>query len=205
MIELPTIVLGIDQAAVSGWAIYELSQRRVTRSGIARTSIQREEAVQRALALAERPRLLLVMFEKHSEMPLQRMTRFDSPHLRRAGPPERNTATILGMGAARGRWEEQLDRVSHPQSLRDEVEPRVWRAAVLQRGHSRNTDWKALACLAASQHVGENVVDHNEAEAVHLARFGGVDGIARLVAARARGRSIAAARKHKQLSLGDEE
>lgn len=197
------IALGIDQASRSGWGISV--NRQVVRSGVATTHAERKAVLQLAAELAGgRMADVLVMFEDHSAMPLGRLTHADrdTPRKGRQAAPQRNTATILGMGAARGRWEELLDQAGHPKALRDDVEPRVWRAKLGIRGSDTDA-LKREACAWASRHMLRDITDIDEGDGVCIAAFAGIDGIqrrdARLAAARtdARGKRQA----DKQLEL----
>lgn len=198
------IALGIDQAARSGWGI--ASGRNVVRSGVATTHAERKAVVELARELAGGDmKQVLVMFEDHSGMPLNRLTRDDknTPRKGRQAAPQRNTATVLGMGAARGRWEAVLDDVGHPKTLRDDVEPRVWRAKMGIRG----TDTDALkreACAWATRHMMREVTDVDEGDGVCIAAFGGIDGIQRNEARKATARTEARDKRgvKKQLEIG---
>lgn len=174
-------VLAIDQAKRSGYAVKY--RGAIVSHGTALKSIERAEV----LAIALRYSLhVLVVLEDHSKMPISRGTRSD----RRGGKVVRSTATLIGIGKALGRWEERLDDVGHLPSMRLYVEPRVWRARVLgsqpesmrcgyARGLESLTDvWKARACLYASTLLRTPVPDDNAAEAICMAEWGALDGIA---------------------------
>lgn len=202
-----TACLGLDQAAHSGWAIGVLSPKpTVVAHGVAQSHAERRAVVELALQHASDPRQLLVMFECHSAMPLSRLTRHDRQSRRqgRPGAPERSTASILGQGAARGRWDEQLDMLGHPERLRDQVEPRTWRARVLGTTRGDTEALKALAKAWASSYVGEPIDDVDEAEGIGICAFCLFDGVARLEGRRRVARLQARARRdeQKQLELG---
>lgn len=174
------IGLGIDQAVRSGWAIAR--GRNVLAFGLATTHAHRRAAVELAIELADGdPRQVIAMLEDHTGMALGRLTRDDKTSTRangRPGAPERSTASIIGQGKAYGRWLEVLDMLAHPQTLRDDVKPHVWRGAVGVRG--KGTDMlKAEAIKVASGFAGALITDDNVAEAVCIAVFAGVDGVAR--------------------------
>lgn len=198
------IALGIDQASRSGWGI--CVGRVVVRSGVATTHADRKAVVELARELAGGDmKQVLVMLEDHSGMPLGRLTHSDrnTPRKGRQAAPQRNTATILGMGAARGRWEAVLDDAGHPKSLRDDVEPRTWRGKLGITG--RDTDaLKAAAAALASAHMHQQVTDTDEAEGICIAMFAGVDGIARNEFRKASARTEARDKRGlgKQLELG---
>lgn len=199
------IALGIDQAARSGWGISV--GRSVVRSGVASTHAERKAVVELARELAGGDlKQVLVMFEDHSGMPLGRLTHADrtTPRKGRQAAPQRNTATILGMGAARGRWEAVLDDVGHPKSLRDDVEPRVWRAKLGVQGKDSDA-LKLAACRWATAHMLKEITDTDESEGVCLAAFAGIDGVARNEARKAQARTEARDKRgqRKQLELGE--
>lgn len=197
------IALGIDQASRSGWGISV--GRKVIVSGVAANHAERVAVVARALELAGSDvKQVLVMFEDHSAMPLGRLTHNDrnTPRKGRQAAPQRNTATILGMGAARGRWEELLDHVGHPKALRDDVEPRTWRAKLGIRGADTDA-LKREACKWATVELGREVTDIDEGDGVCIAAFAGIDGLQRreqrLAAARTEARDKRG--QHKQLEM----
>lgn len=191
------IALGIDQAARSGWGI--AVNRTVVRSGVASTHAERKAVVELVRELAGGDmRQVLVMLEDHSGFLFAKGTKG------RQGAPTRNTATILGMGAARGRWEACLDDAGHPKTLRDDVEPRTWRSKLGITG--RDTDaLKASAAALASAHMHQLVTDLDEAEGICIALFAGIDGMARNEARKATARAEARDKRgvKKQLALGD--
>jgi hypothetical protein len=216
-----TVFLGLDQGARSGWAIglvVEGKAQRVVHHGVARNHAERAMVVWKALELAgnldawgrhaPEPRHLLVTFESHSGMPLSRLGRHDGTTRRqgRPGAPERSTASILGQGAAKGRWEELLDEVGHPERLRLEVEPRTWRARVLGPAKGAKTaDLKHLACTWATALLGEPIVDADEAEGICICAFAMRDGVALLEAGKLKQRLYARGKRdeRRQLELGD--
>lgn len=200
------IVLGIDQAKRSGWAIHNGLAAHVTAlqglnvpcpiaaSGFVHDTGGLVGVIEMAKALAHGSEFLAV-FEDHSGIPLQAKAKFA-----RGQAPQRNAATILGMGAARGRWELALDLAEHPERLRLEVTPRDWRGRVLGLVPSASTErCKATACVYASRLIGHQVTDDNEAEAICIACWGALDGLAQLSAVRAernmKARLVKAARK----------
>lgn len=198
------IALGIDQAARSGWGI--AVGRNVVRSGVATTHAERKAVVELAREMAGGDmRQVLVMFEDHSGMPLNRLTRDDrnTPRKGRQAAPQRNTGTVLGMGESRGWWVTLLDDVGHPRALRDKVEPRVWRAKMGIRG-SDTDDLKREACAWATRHMLREVTDIDEGDGVCIAAFAGIDGIQRNEKRKADARTDARDKRgvKKQLELG---
>lgn len=194
---------GIDQAARSGWAV--AVARKVVEHGVAVDHAGRVRAVERALWFAGNdPTALLVAFEDHGAMPLDRLTNYDRKTARRGrdGAPERSTRSILGQGKAYGRWEAVLDALGHPSRLRIDVEPGVWR----RRVHGVIAgDVKGAAMRWASRALGEEIDDDNEAEACCLATFASIDGVMMLEQEKLRHRLTARAKRaaSKQLALGE--
>jgi hypothetical protein len=199
-----TVCLGLDQAARSGWAIGRVAPKpAVVAHGVAANHVERRQVVELALQHAGDPRQLLVLYEDHSGMPLSRLTRHDRATARqgRPGAPERSTASILGQGAARGRWEELLDMLRHPERLRDEVEPRTWRARVLGTTRGDTAELKALAMRWASAWVGAAIEDADEADGLGICAFAMHDGIARLEQRRQHARLQARGRREEKRQL----
>lgn len=179
------VILAIDQAEHSGWCVHYAG---VWHHGMARKAVQRNQAVHVAFQIAhEAQAKLLVVLEDHSGMPLTRGTRFDQDRRRGsyAGHADviRGTATILGMGAAAGRWLEQLELMGHSPSWTMRVEPREWRAKLIGN-HGDSEAIKKRAIARASQTVGRAIEDHNEAEAIAIAEWAALDGVARFFGAR---------------------
>lgn len=170
------LVLGIDQARRSGWAILAGPHPFVVKaSGFVHDTAGIMGVVAMARSMAGSSPFLVVM-EDHSGIPLHAKAKFA-----RGQAPKRNTATILGIGAARGRWEVALDLAQHPDGLRMDVEPCDWRARVLGLSLCASTvRCKAAAMEYASRLIGKPVTDENEAEAVCIACWGALDGIAQL-------------------------
>lgn len=180
----PTFVLGIDQAAVSGWAIARVGGR-VLESGVARERSLREGVIMRAIELAGDVEELLLVFEDHSDIPLGHRARYN-PKTRMG--PQRNAASLIGMGRALGRWEGLLDHYAHPERLRIGVTSADWRIRVLGCTNKPGTEeLKARAQRwARGQMPGAAMADHNEAEAVCIAAWGALDGASVL----AKGREV---------------
>lgn len=200
-------VLGIDQAARSGWAIAcvggSFSHPMLVEHGVATTAKERRTVVEHALAQAGGDaRGLLVMFEDHAKMPLTRLTQYDhQTSRRRRGAPERSTASILGQGESRGWWNEQLNLVEHPTRLRDAVEPRTWRARVLGSSRGDTAALKEAAKRFASARLRTTIDDDNEAEGICICTFAMVDGIARLDVRRTKARLYARASRNERRQL----
>ena len=148
------IVLGIDQAATSGWAIARRANgaAKVLESGTVRGAVARRDVIARAVSLGEP---LAAVYEAHTV----------------GGGRHWNPATILGMGDARGRWLEALELAGVPRRLCIGVEPYTWRAAMIGRHRLTSDAWKAQSMLACSGR-GIAVASDDEAEAVLIALWG---------------------------------
>lgn len=119
-------LLNLDQAATTGWSLLSLvgpgpivcpaAPWKLQQYGAAsRTLAAVEDVLTAAAAAAGDVRELAVVLEDHSKVPA------------RYG---HHTATLLGMGAARGYWEHALDVLHHPKVLRYRVTPAEWRVGV---------------------------------------------------------------------------
>ncbi len=172
------VVLALDQAAESGYCIHH---DRLWLYGLARKATERRAAIHAAFHAARARNLdLLVVYEDHSSIPLSVGTKHDR---QRKGPVRRGTAQVLGMGDARGRWLEQLELEGHPRSWVIDVDPRTWRAKTIGT-HGTSEQIKDRAKWRASRTVGEHIEDHNVAEAIVIAEWAALDGVARFLAAR---------------------
>lgn len=155
------VVLGLDQAARSGWAI-AVSHDHIASSGAASTCAERFAVVQLSLELArQRGAGLVVYFEDHADIPARK---------------GRGTETVLGIGAARGRWEEQLEMNGSQRKRWHRVSPRDWRKAILSLpARAREKTCKAAAMGTVGQFMRPRravVDDPDEAEAMAIAIFG---------------------------------
>ena len=166
-------IMAIDQASVSGVAMGMTSpdgRLRGIRSGTATQAAHRVRMVQTAAALAgclcftrapEHPtpctcgaiRGLVVVLEDHSGIPAGKGV----------GTPQ-----LLGMGAARGRWEETLDHFGHPDSMRFRVDMATWRGTILgpRFARARKDVVKAEAVRWANARAQRLDMGDDEAEAL---------------------------------------
>jgi len=170
-VKQPIVVLALDQAAASGWCVRDGVQPVVW--GLAKTCEDRRQAVIQARNVATVCNArLLVFYEDHSSIPASR---------------KRNTATILGMGDARGRWMEQLDMAGHMRSWVVGISPDEWRQRTIGTyGTTEQIKQRAVA-YANSLLVGRGRVDdHNVAEAIVMAHYAAFDGVANFLGKRVR-------------------
>lgn len=174
----PTHVLGIDQARASGWSLVPLGLglQRPHSYGLAVRHPARVQALQVALSAVQDIAKLLVVFEDHSKISLT--------YGNNRGPggkhcaPKRNTAGILGLGAARGRWDELLDELGHPEKLRISVPMDDWRMRVLGCSNKPGSEeLKERAKRWAMAHTQDGICDDNVAEAICIAAWGTLDGL----------------------------
>jgi hypothetical protein len=139
-------LLAIDQAETSGWAFALVGPeiRQFTWAGTAKTAAERADVVRQA---AERAALhgvdLYVVLEDHGDF-----------HFGRGNMSVRS---LLGMGAARGRWAEALELAGVPKSRISMVTPKAWRRAVLGLGGNA----KAEHAKAAAQLHARAVLDYD--------------------------------------------
>lgn len=154
------VVLGIDQARSSGWAV--VRGDRVLAMGRSTTTAKRLAAVREALALTGGCTLVGVV-EDHSGFVMSR-------------GKKRRTDTLLGMGDKRGRWLELLALHGVRACM---VSPDLWRPAVLGVPKSTRTDpAKDAAVTWATRLVGsqgdgaEWSLGEDECEALAIAWWG---------------------------------
>lgn len=161
------VILALDQAEHSGFAMH--NGRAVCEWGLAKSAHDRGAAISEAFALRDKHEArLLVFYEDHSEIPAK--VRWPTP-------------VILGMGDARGRWLEQLELLGHPRSWVVGVTMKAWRARTIGT-HGGTDAIKGRAVRFASALVKTAVEDHNTAEAIVIAQWAALDGVARFFAAR---------------------
>lgn len=207
------LILALDQAESAGWSVVRpepgqlLAPRHVLSFGVAKGfEARRNVMVLLAQHLApthsEPPAdirtliatRLYVVFEDHSKV------------LARLG---RNTKTVLGIGRARGHWEEHLRFFGVPESRWSHVAPDVWRPAVLGLKPSTPGDEAKRAArfhMAACTGRPFDRVHPDEAEAYCIGLWAGTNiplrlAHARLVAEAERARESNVARR-TQRELG---
>jgi len=161
------VILGLDQAKTSGWSIWQPGVGiEASMAGTTRTALERRNVVERATALARRSkRKLLVVFEDHAEIPASRGW---------------GTAMLLGLGASAGRWREHLEIAGHSDAWIMKVGANEWRKKLLGSSYASNSI-KRLAVARAARVLGRSVLphEHDLAEAVCIAEWASLDGLAR--------------------------
>lgn len=155
------IILGIDQAATSGWCIVErnvggiLGRHRALDHGTCRKAVERRDIIARAVGAAGGPDGLVAVYEQHG-----------------VGRSERWTpATMIGVGDSRGRWLEALELAGVPRRQCIGVPPQEWRRAMIGPRRLDREAWKAQAVLSCRGR-GVTVASDDEAEAVLIALWG---------------------------------
>jgi hypothetical protein len=148
------VVLAIDQSTdSSGWCVLR-PDGKCPIIGVAKAAPARRTAVREATALAAKLELPLVaVLEDHRSFAFSR--------------GNMSVKSLLGMGAARGRWEQLLEE----HGVRDvrQVEPRVWRGKVLGLSAKVNGETaKRAAVLHALAVTGVTLAD-DAAEAFCMA------------------------------------
>jgi hypothetical protein len=170
----PTHVLGLDQAASSGWGIAPIGGK-LLEHGVARDCTQRAQVLRRVLEIVQAWDALLVVFEDHTGFWQDYGTNRTPDGQHRA--PKRNAAVPVSLGESRGRWFEQLELAGHPKLLRIGVAPSDWQPRVLgvpQRIGSAML--KHHAKEWASRYVGKPITDENEADGICITAWGALDG-----------------------------
>lgn len=199
-----TAVLGVDQAERSGWGIAQPAHG-LAHTFLAHGVARNDEELKAVVALALRhaggePRQLLVMFEDHSKFPFNYRAGFDP---RTGEGPKRDPLKVgIGLGRALGHWEFALNDLGHPATLRDAVEPRVWRRRVLGTAKGTADQLKHLAATWATMRLGEPIFDADEAEGVCITAFAALDGVARLAQRRAAQRTSYREWRDRERQLG---
>lgn len=156
------IVLGIDQAATSGWCIVErdagglLGKHRHVASGTCTKAVERRGIVDSAIKLAglDVGRVVAV-YERHTA----------------GGGGRWNPETMIGVGDSRGRWLEALELAGVPRRQCIGVPPQEWRHAMIGPRRLDRAQWKAQAVLSCRGR-GVTVASDDEAEAVLIALWG---------------------------------
>lgn len=148
---LPVVVLGLDPARVSGWAI--LVDGQLAASGTARSASERAQVVSTAQTASEaHQRRLVVVAERWLT---GGWASFDA---------------IAGLAAAWGAWREALEIAGHPKRRVVRVTPQTWRASLLG-GRATREEWKRRAVWRVRAEHGIEVSD-DEAEAVLIGQWG---------------------------------
>jgi hypothetical protein len=180
-------ILATDQAICSGWALIQALTAKPVRWGIAKGHDEIDQVVRFAVTMAGGPKLLYALTEDHGGVPLFVGGSRDRGRVR-SGGKQRSTATILGMGAARGWWEHALCSAAIGGVARShllKVSHGTWKAEVLgaRWAKARTEAVRAESVRFARALLGVDVT-HDEAAAVCMAVWGAKNVPAKLVAAR---------------------
>lgn len=154
------VILGIDSGATSGWSIFIKDQFYI--SSIARNHDERKRGIVMAAFYSENRGLPLIVG-------------------REAWSPgwgkKRTFKSIVGTGAAWGKWEELLESFGLPKRRIFTVTPNVWRKAILGLKVGRHTRDQAKAsaiayCKAKGWwNMDINELVHDAAEATCIAHY----------------------------------
>lgn len=145
----PCVILAIDPGARGGWAI-GIEGRRIA-SGVAASAEQRTSAIALAVRLqteVQPARFLVVAAEKWQ----------------RGG--WRSFESIVGTGAAWGRWAEQLELIAFPATRIVRVVPKTWRAPTIGQVKGGREMQKRAATWRARGVFKLTAVEPDEAEAL---------------------------------------
>jgi hypothetical protein len=149
------LVLGIDPAQTSGWAL--LCQGKLVQSGSVVNAHLRSEVIRLA---------------KHNEVLSGLSLVIVMEDWTAGGWPGHKQ--MFGMGAARGRWLEQIELAGIPSRRVISVYPQTWRAAIFGTGGSKikGPQYKAMAVAHARSYfgMGRDPSD-DEADALCIARW----------------------------------
>lgn len=160
------IVLAIDPGATSGWSLY-LGDTYVA-SGAAKSCEVRTSAIDALRALTEREG-----YASLKAAPVVAAVEMWTVGGRkgRAGKGDRwNPSTMIGMGAARGRWLEQLALAGLPDRRVLSVVPQTWRTILAPFPRTTTEQAKASAVRLAKAIAGRDV-GPDEAEGVMIGRW----------------------------------
>jgi len=146
------VILAIDPGATSGWAV--VARGRVFASGVARTAADRAGVVgDWSASLLGLPDVAVVE------------TWTVGGGRGRAGGTRWTPSTMIGLGAARGRWLERLELACVPARRIVSVTPATWRAVLAGLPRKTTDDAKRSAAIVARAKVGRPV-EPDEAEAI---------------------------------------
>lgn len=87
----------------------------------------------------------------------------------------RSHASVVGIGAAWGRWESALESAGIPKRRIVRADPRTWRSAVLSRSRLRRDQWKRMAIQYVQTKYGLTKVSDDAAESICLAEWASKD------------------------------
>lgn len=177
------VVLGIDPGQSAGWALFH--QHNYIASGTAKTAVDRACAVRRAWDLADVWGIPLIVGRESWT----------------AGS-WRSHKTLLGMGAAWGRWEDVLERYDVPARYILTVTPNTWRSKILGLAPGRHTREQAKESALAycrARWPKSAVSGHDESDAICIAYFFAFDDrVAKAINPRTSKKAQASRNRHKK-------
>lgn len=151
------IILSIDAGKVSGWAIFDCG--KLVEYGEARRLSERQDAVRMAVELAAERGLPLIVCA-------ERWTAGGWGKSAKGGKKNQGmTKTLLGLGAAWGKWEDVLEDHEVPKRCVVRFPPQTWRARVLGNGAMRSEHAKKVAVGYVEMRF-KVVVKHDVAEGI---------------------------------------
>ena len=152
--DIPCVILAVDPAATSGWALWDGSEWT---TGVANTWVDRADAVMDAWSfdavagpVEGRDRPLVVIAE--------------------TWPGLRGSA-LAGLGAQWGKWLAELERIDVPEKRIVRVDTGTWRKTVLGITRQSGDTSKRAAMLRARAVLGHDVTA-DEAEALCIGLWG---------------------------------
>lgn len=165
--DLPCVILAVDPAATSGWALVYASpsvpSAQVWQHGVAETWIHRSDACARAHGVAHAlGRPLVVVAETW---------RVSGGKQGREGRASWNSATIAGLGTSWGLWLAELQRLDVPERRIVRVDTGTWGQVVLGRSRMTTEQRHAASQLRARAVLGHDVTP-DEAAALCLGLWG---------------------------------
>lgn len=174
------IVLGIDPGATSGWSLY--ASGAYVASGAAKSCAVRTTVIEALLALVAR--------EGHTSLGaapvVAAVESWTVGGKRRDKVDHWTPAVMIGLGASRGRWLEQLAIAGLPDRRVVSVVPQTWRTILAPFPRTTTEQAKASAVRLARA-IARREVGPDEAEAVMLGRWAcGAPDVAALVQSKRR-------------------
>lgn len=155
------VLLGIDAAGQSGWAILVRGELpSPAHLGTAATAIDRERAIRLAIAAADDAGLPIAVVGEKWVL-----------GARTKGKPGMSPDALARLGGRWQQWEDMLVELGVPRSRMRRVHLATWRAQVLSGTHGHGTDWKRVVTQWALRAFRVEV-GHDAAEALAIAVWG---------------------------------